>query len=532
MRQKSVVFLICAALCGALIPSILFAYEAAPIAITKAATFITEKSANLNAEGNPSEVQDAVGWFEWGISGRGDIIYETAHQSVYSHNTLVSTYTSIIGLAPDTQYFYRYVIESSRGKNIGQTVYFSTKKRAPTVIPLVIVETNAPAALTMNSVEMRGYVSPHGDARTTAWFEWGTTMRLESQTSGRNVSGSAGSVSDSLNNLTPGTAYFYRIVAENASGRTYGATRVFTTTGVAPAPIASEQPITQYVPSAGSGDGVVRTTTTSGKSGAGSNNTIASPFGPQGLPTFGSFFRKKSTSTTSNTEGTVKNGVDQKNQTAGVAAATSPLGTFWNNLTGKSLIEVTIEKVGPKNVSTHTPIEYLVTYSYGEGAQGKDARLMVTLPKEVIYIGDNTANELLVQEEEGGERTYVLPLGTIQKGNTRAFSLLGMTTGGASGFPDARARLEYENTSGMHIVEASAGKATSATSAKSTTAAKADSSTFGLLPSSVLGWFLYTLLIIGAIIGVRKGKIYYEKRKAEIRAAESETREGGTAILV
>ena len=519
-KKQLIVFLTYALLGGMFYPATVTAYEAAPVAVSKAATFITEKSARLNAQGNSNEVPDALGWFEWGISGRAGNIYETPHQPVRSsRNTLIDINAGIIGLAPDTQYFFRYIIESSRGKNVGQTVYFTTKQRAALTAPIVIVETNTPGSITSVSAELLGYVSPHGDTKTSAWFEWGTTQQLESQTPPRNVSGSAGPVSVVINNLTSGTLYFYRVVGENASGRTYGATRVFTTTGTPPPPpLPPEQPINQNIPTPNSGDGVARTTTTSGIAGAGANGrTNVFAMGSSNIPTLGSFFRKKATTNTGEGTSTSNNG--GVTQTASVANATSPLGVFWNNLTGKSLIEVTIEKVGPKTVTAHTPVEYLVSYTYGESATAKNARLSITFPSDVIYIGDNTANELLIQETDNGERTYILPLGDIQKGGARSFSILGITTGSATGFPDARAWFEYENATGAHIVEANAGKNTSA---KSNTAAAASTDGGGILPDTVWGWLLYVLLIVGAIFGFRKGKEYFIKRKEEIAARENE----------
>jgi hypothetical protein len=536
LMQKNIQLLLSVFIVGTLLfPTAIFAYEAAPVAITKNATFITEKSAKLNGQGNPNEVSDTQGWFEWGISGRQDVVHETPRKAISSRgNTLRSVDASIVGLAPGTQYFFRYVAQSSRGKDVGQTSYFTTKQLTVEIPPVVIVETKPAGAIKTSSAELRGYVSPHGDTKTSTWFEWGTTQQLELQTPQKKVGKSSGPVATQIKSLTPGTVYFYRIVAENSTGLTYGTTRIFSTTGTTPPPPPSEKEISQNISGAVDGDGVARTTTNSGASRPGaksstasskgsstkSGDTLESLRGVKSIPNniFSSFLKKKDAANTTNTDGANGDDTDASTQVASVATTKSPLGVFWNNLTGKSPIEVTVEKVGSKTVAAHSPVEYLVTYTYGEDATAEDARLSIALSKDVVYIGDNTANELLVEETESGERTYVLPLGTIRKDATREFSILGMTTGSAEGFPDARVWLEYSNSSGSHIVEASAP---AATGAKKSTASVASAEEGGFLPSSFFGWLIYALLIVGAFIGFRKGKEYYEKRKNEISEEES-----------
>lgn len=529
MMNKGITLSLTTILLFFLLPETVFAYQAAPVAITMPATFITEKSAKLNGQANPSDMPDAYSWFEWGFTGQAGVLHETPRQRFGGKNTLIDRNATITGLAPSTQYFYRQVVENGRGKDIGQTTYFTTKPLSVAVAPLVIVETMSPSVISDTTATIKGYVSPHGDTKTKAWFQWGITQNFENQTPPTGAQSSSGPVESRLNNLTPGTTYFFRVVAENSAGRTIGATRIFLTTGIPPPP--PEQPISQVTPLMGqSNDGVARTTT---NSGAKNGNQVAQGASGDngntnnGLPgvssgnrpgdIFGALFKKKNT--------TESNGQDQ---VAGVAQSNSPLGGFWNSLTGKAPVQVAIEKIGPKDVVAHTPVEYRITYVYQNNTLATNAKLKIILPFEVIYIGDNTNNELLLEEGSGGERTYILPIGRLEKGATRTLSVLGMTTGDAKGFPDARARLEFDSANGTQVVAASG--AAVAGQAKKTTAATANSG--GLLPSSVFGWLLYVALIVLSFILIRKAKIYYQKRKEEIELQKGDDDRGRLAQLL
>ena len=101
------------------LPATLLAYEASPVAITKNATYLTEKSARLNGRVNPNEMPDTKQWFEWGVSGQYQTVYETPHNGMWSQSSLADTSADLVGLAPNTQYFYRQIAENGRGKDVG-----------------------------------------------------------------------------------------------------------------------------------------------------------------------------------------------------------------------------------------------------------------------------------------------------------------------------------------------------------------------------------------------------------------------------
>ena len=491
------------------LPTVLFAYEASPVAITRNPTYVTEKSARLNGRVNPNDMPDIKQWFEWGVSGQYQTVYETPHNGMWAQSSLADTSADLVGLAPGTQYFYRQIAENGRGKDVGQTVYFTTKPLPVETDPPVIVQTNEPTRITDGSAVLRGYVSPHGDGQASFWFEWGTSMKFEDETPHQGHGGDSGMIEVSVSDLLPGTSYFFRIVGENSQGRVYGATRVFVTTGTPPPPPETPKDQTIAAP--------VQTTDTTARKVTVTGGGVSSLPSTSGRP--GDFFNlsalfggsKTNTTQTEGAQGVTPQGDSAANQTAAVAAASGPFGTFWNNLTGKKAVEVTLENVGPKDAPIHSPVEYRVTYHYRSSAVATDAKLKFTLPGDVVYIGDTTNNELLLEEGSGPERTYILPIGRLESGSTRTVSILGMTTGSAKGFPVARARMEYLDQNGNLQVVAANGGATA-----NNTASTQDSG--GFLPSSFFGWMMYVLVVVLSIIGIRKAKDYYALRKKEIEA--------------
>ncbi|OGZ09858.1 MAG: hypothetical protein A3D65_00510 [Candidatus Lloydbacteria bacterium RIFCSPHIGHO2_02_FULL_50_13] len=521
-RGRTIICVVFVAL-GVLTPVFAFAYEAAPRAQTIQPTFVTEKSIQVNGLVNPNEMPDTYQWFEWGIVGQS-ATYETRRERLWGGNWQMSTNAAITGLAPGMQYFFRQVAENGRGRDVGQTGYVTTKPLPLATTPVALATTNEAVFVGEDSAMLRGYVSPHGNTETQVWFEWGVTTKLENDTSHRGFGGNSGSVEVRLDRLMPGTLYYFRVAAENSAGRTYGTMRVLLTRGtqVVAAPVVFEQPKDQYVPdpTPSSYEATSRTTTTSGEVGA------PAALGAQanGLPVIrgpGDFFsylfggkKRDDTSTSADTD---ENTTDEEVQLASAAASDST-GDFWGMLSGKKLVEVVVEKIGEKNAVAHTPVEYRIAYAYRKDAPATDGRLKIVLPPEVVYIGDNTNNELLIENGSGQSRTYVLPLGKLEKGETRSLSILGMVTAGASELPNARVRLEYTDGNGTHVVPADDGVLSSAEENVASTGGTAGK----LLPSSLLGWIIYICSVIVAILGIRKLKEYYARKKELLAMADDE----------
>ncbi len=101
---------------------------------------------------------------------------------------------------------------------------------ANTASPPVIVSQSVTGA-TQNAAQLNATVNPNGSS-TTVYFQWGTTAAYGSQTTYQFIGSGTGAVSLSfpLTGLSPGTTYYYRVVAGNASGSTTGTGGIFATT--------------------------------------------------------------------------------------------------------------------------------------------------------------------------------------------------------------------------------------------------------------------------------------------------------------
>jgi hypothetical protein len=104
------------------------------------------------------------------------------------------------------------------------------------------VTTGAASAITNTSAGLAGTVTPNG-LDTTAVFEFGPTLSFGSITSVADAGSGSSPVTftGSLAGLSPATTYYYRVVAANSSGTTFGPVVSFTTTGTAAAPVVVTQ---------------------------------------------------------------------------------------------------------------------------------------------------------------------------------------------------------------------------------------------------------------------------------------------------
>lgn len=86
-----------------------------------------------------------------------------------------------------------------------------------------IVYTYLPEAVGDGYAVLKGYASPNGAADVTRWFEWGTSQSyLTNQTIKTNQGNSVQDFSQTISSLTPNTTYYYRAVAQNSYGTSYG----------------------------------------------------------------------------------------------------------------------------------------------------------------------------------------------------------------------------------------------------------------------------------------------------------------------
>jgi len=132
-------------------------------------------------------------------------------------------------LSPNTTYYFRAVARTSYGLIYGNTLSFNTgyannSAFSPTVI------TNPATSILSNSVVLNTSINPN-NSNTDYWFEYGTTVNLGSTTAYKALSNYNFqlSLNSSLDNLTANTTYYFRAVARNNYGTSYGSILSFTT---------------------------------------------------------------------------------------------------------------------------------------------------------------------------------------------------------------------------------------------------------------------------------------------------------------
>jgi hypothetical protein len=192
---------------------------AAPTVTTKAATNLTSSSARLNGAVNPKGLATTY-YFEFGK----DTNYgsKTAVASAGSGKGNVSVSATATGLGAGV-YHFRLIASNSAGTTVGSDLTFGTAG------PPVVLTGSAQGAST-SGVTLTGSVNPSGN-RTTWWFEYGLTASYGSKTPAKSAgSGTAATgVSAAIANLTAGTTYHYRVVAQSSSGTTRGSDVTFDT---------------------------------------------------------------------------------------------------------------------------------------------------------------------------------------------------------------------------------------------------------------------------------------------------------------
>lgn len=143
-----------------------------------------------------------------------------------------STAYTDAGLSVGITYFYRVRAWNSAGFSSYSNEAQATASVAPGTT------TSAATNLSASAATLHGSVIPNG-AATQAWFEWGASSSLATRDSTTKQSVGAGTsaaaVTATLTTLSPGTTYYYRVAARNASGSALAEIQTFTTPPAAPA---------------------------------------------------------------------------------------------------------------------------------------------------------------------------------------------------------------------------------------------------------------------------------------------------------
>ncbi|HEY5197417.1 MAG TPA: hypothetical protein VIJ51_10375 [Solirubrobacteraceae bacterium] len=209
-----------------------------PAVVTGAASGVTASGASLAGTVNPNGVATTY-VFEYGPTlSFGSV---TTRTSAGSGATATPVSASLTGLASNTTYYYRLVAKTAAGETFGAVESFNTGGT-----PLApAVSTLAASGIGTTVANLAGHVNPEGQA-TAFTFEYGPSLAFGSITTVDRTDAAIQpeAVTATLTGLTPNTTYYYRLVAANPAGTTFGGVVAFNTTGPPLAPAALTLPAT------------------------------------------------------------------------------------------------------------------------------------------------------------------------------------------------------------------------------------------------------------------------------------------------
>ena len=161
--------------------------------------------------------------FQWGPTT--SLGYETTAEIM---TTTGAFYFDLSGLAPYTSFYYR-----AKAVGHGDAVY-GLNKDFRTGIPPEVATLDA-SDLTFTSARLKGDLTSLGAAdNVTVSFVWGVAPDWNNETAAE-VRTATGAFYFELDNLDPGTTYYYKAKAYGGAGPTYGDQIAFTTLSPLPA---------------------------------------------------------------------------------------------------------------------------------------------------------------------------------------------------------------------------------------------------------------------------------------------------------
>jgi hypothetical protein len=201
-----------------------------PSAATEAAAPIAQTSATLNGEVNPNGSAISECEFEYGTtSSYGTTVPCGSLPGEGSSPVAVSA--PITELTAGTTYHFRVLAASAAGANVGEDRTFFSMPEAPTVT------TGVASSVSTSAATLNGTVNPNRGTVSECEFEYGTSTSYGSTVPCSPSPGSGNSpvtVSGSISGLSANMTYYYRLLATNAGGSSFGAGQTFTALNGAP----------------------------------------------------------------------------------------------------------------------------------------------------------------------------------------------------------------------------------------------------------------------------------------------------------
>jgi hypothetical protein len=188
-------------------------------------------------------VRTANTWFEWGETPA--LGKRTSSRSVSRSQEFK---TSISNLDVNKYYYARASVQDAFGSALGETIRFRISDGDTRVIsgagviavplgggsiyPAPVTTTSYATVLNYGTTAIiNGSVKSDTNISTSGWFEWGETPELGNQTGAKNIGAQTYmDFSEVLYGLKPNTLYYYKAVATNPGGKSFGGILTFFTT--------------------------------------------------------------------------------------------------------------------------------------------------------------------------------------------------------------------------------------------------------------------------------------------------------------
>ena len=207
-----------------------FATSGPPRLTLEAATGIGHETATIKAKIDPDELASTYR-FEYGETTAYGSEVPTGGASVGSGSTPVAVSQALSSLRLGVTYHYRVVATNSAGTTTGADQTFTT-------IAPALIDSESVAEVTASSAKLQTQINPLGHD-TTFYFQYGTASCKPNPGGCTNVPAAPGKdvgsgetdvpSSEPIQELKPGTTYYYRVLATNSLGISEGQEHTFTT---------------------------------------------------------------------------------------------------------------------------------------------------------------------------------------------------------------------------------------------------------------------------------------------------------------
>ena len=193
----------------------------APTVQTGGVSNLSTNSVTVSGTVDPNSLATTY-WFEYGTSQ--SLGSATAFQSAGSGSDSNIYTAGLSSLMNNTTYYYRIAAQNSVGTSYGSILNFTTGSggdgggcTAP------FVSTSGVNSNYQNSAQLSGSVNPN-NCDTTYWFEYGINYWMGNMTAYQSLgsSNSQMNVNANISGLSYNTTYYYRAVAQNSGGTSYG----------------------------------------------------------------------------------------------------------------------------------------------------------------------------------------------------------------------------------------------------------------------------------------------------------------------